>query len=73
MNVWDEAWSVEEKAKALHELKTAKKRRERAAEAYEEALFRCVELDISNVVMARHLGVSETAVRLYRKRKGNNI
>lgn len=67
-NAFHDAWLVEEREKALAALKHCKKRREQAADAYADALFNCVELGISNVVMARALGVSETAIRLYRKR-----
>jgi hypothetical protein len=55
---------------ALRELRKAKERRTGATLAYYRAMKRCVDLKVPNTRMALELGVSETAIRLYRKRKG---
>lgn len=70
MNPYEESWLIENRHEALKQVKAAKRAREKAAHTYESALFRCVELGFTNVELARALGVSETAIRLYRKRNG---
>lgn len=57
-------------SEGLKSLKAAAKAREKASEQYLEAMKQCVAEGLTNVAMARAVGVSETAIRLYKSRKG---
>lgn len=51
-------------------LVNSQEERREAAFQYEQAINNAVEQGWSNVKIARTLGVTETAIRNYRKRKG---
>lgn len=51
-------------------LKEAREAREAAAHEYQEAITYAVEQNWSNVRIAKVLGISEAAIRQYRKRRG---
>ena len=60
---------VSEREKALMEAEKWANRIDIAREAYGEALVRCHDLGLSNVRIARAIGKTEAAVRMYLKRK----
>ena len=61
--------AVSEVDRALLEAEKWAKRIDIAREAYGESLARCKELELSNVRIARAVGKTEAAVRMYLKRK----
>ena len=55
---------------ALLKLKAAAAGRRVAKQEYYQAIEDCIAAGVSNTKMATTVGVSETAIRLFRKRKG---
>jgi len=53
-----------------NQLERAKNARQIAALEYEEAIIAAVEMEWPNVRIAKAVGVSEAAIRQYRRRKG---
>lgn len=60
---------VSEREKALLDAQKWANRIDIAREAYGDALVRCSDLGLSNVRIARAVGKTEAAVRMYLKRK----
>lgn len=58
-----------ERDKALREVARAYTRWQTAKDDYESAVVRASALGLSNTEIARKLGVSETAVRMFLKRR----
>lgn len=52
----------------FNDLKNARRMREQAQEAYTVAMVEAFKQNITNVQIARVLGISETAVRMWRRR-----
>lgn len=63
-----EVFTALDKELALKSLVTARKELREATGAYKNAIATCAEMGITNVKMAQELGLTETAVRMTRKR-----
>jgi hypothetical protein len=71
MKIQDYLAVTEEQREPLSRFEAAVIRREQARAEYNEALRECIRARISNVRLGSVAGVSETAIRMYRKR--NNL